>query len=60
MLAAGAATAFLAVTAPFLAALARSQGPIFALRAAPVHALHYVAALAGWSLARLEALTARR
>ena len=48
---AGAAT-FLIASLPVLTDLARLRGTGFALRAIPWHALHYVAALAGYAKAR--------
>ena len=49
----GAAALFGAANAPFFAFLARLHGPVFALRAAPYHAAHYAAALAGYLWVRL-------
>lgn len=40
--------AFVAASLPFLAALRRMRGAGFAVRAAPWHALHYLAALTGY------------
>ncbi|MEM9797432.1 MAG: glycosyltransferase [Pseudomonadota bacterium] len=48
------AALFLGASWPFLSHLWRIRGPGFALRAVPYHALHYVAALAGYARVRLE------
>ena len=53
-LAALAACLFMAANAGFLRFLARTGGPIFALRAIPLHALHYLAALAGYLRVRVS------
>lgn len=47
------AAVFLAVTSPVAWRLARAGGALFALRAMPYHILHYVAALIGYTRARL-------
>ena len=44
----GAAALFWGANARFFAFLARLHGPFFALRAAPYHAAHYAAAIAGY------------
>ncbi len=48
-----AAALFLGANARFFAFLAKLHGPVFALRAAPYHAAHYGAALAGYLWVRL-------
>ncbi|WP_308917109.1 glycosyltransferase [Jannaschia sp. LMIT008] len=47
------ASVFLLASWPFLSDLASMRGPGFAARAVPWHALHYVAALAGYAKVRL-------
>ena len=49
----GAAALFAAANARFFAFLSRLHGPVFALRAAPYHAAHYAAAIAGYLWVRL-------
>lgn len=49
----GAGGLFWAANARFFAFLARVGGPVFALRAAPYHAAHYGAALAGYLWVRI-------
>jgi GT2 family glycosyltransferase len=49
----GGAALFWAANARFFAFLARVGGPVFALRAAPYHAAHYAAALAGYLWVRI-------
>ena len=55
-----AAALFLGANASFFAFLARIGGPVFALRAAPYHAAHYGAALAGYLWVRLGEPRLRR
>ncbi len=58
-LAAALATGFTLVNLRFLMFLARVGGPLFALRSLGYHALHTLAALAGWIQARLGLFRAR-
>lgn len=53
LLTAGGVLAFLWASMPLLRRLGRARGPAFALRAVPWHALHYIAALAGFARVRL-------
>ena len=55
-----AAGLFWGANARFFAFLARLHGPLFALRAAPYHAAHYGAALAGYLWVRLAEPRPRR